>query len=431
MSMTADAPPSAEIATENLGVRFYRRDPSRVVVAFASAGARKTDGFAEEFRSSFWPTGVSLIFVTDRRTKWFNFADTENVFRSIASWTSEFAHVGAYGESMGGSAAILFSDHARVDRVAALAPQYSILPPFVNFDFRYAHVHRMLDHISAEDFSVSPVKDRSIVVYGNTSWEDHLHASMFRVAGFPVLNLDGAGHEIGEYLKTAFDSNMLRPFVDLFCDFSRPWTPKTLRDAAAVGWTEEALKPSCRFAQTMRDTADLRRGLESPVEVQASRWPLVSENKTADQSSICEWSIGVTTQDDARRALNGVISAQGSFHTGHDPRAWWSVDLGEDHDICEVRLFNRLEHVDIARRNANFRLDSSRDGTTWEPMLVKRDFTSFGGADGRPFVHLPDPPRRLRHLRVQRLLPGVLHLNQVQLFGTRSGLPGQTADAPV
>lgn len=117
---------------------------------------------------------------------------------------------------------------------------------------------------------------------------------------------------------------------------------------------------------------------------------------------------------EASGANSPDLASDAGFHTGEEQDPWWRVDLGADHVIDAVVLVNRLRK---AERLKSFAIQGSRDGTTW----VTRH-TSPGG-------HLvstdPEAPWRqefadpfvARHIRLQMLGRGILHLRRVQVFG--------------
>ncbi len=419
-SVDAPSPIPTDLETTGLTVRFYARDPDRIVVVFASAGARRINGFAEEFRGSFWPTGASMMFVTDKAARWYNHPDTERVFRHVADIAAGYRHVAAIGESLGACGAILFTNYAaNVDRVVALAPQYSVTPPFIRFDDRYRHIGETITDWFFNDFSRCPVKDKVVMIYGNSLWRDYLHRAMYLAAGFGVLLIEDAPHEIAAHLKSAYPANQLRRLADLLCDFSQPFSAATLRAGLPVAWTDQILLPS---ALPVPDPA----GVRATKAEQAAQpvlppvlWPLISSGKPATQSSISQWSWGRTVEADAMRALDGDIAAAYNFHTDSEVAPWWMIDLLDPHQVCQIRIFNRIDNPHVARRCLNFSLRTSMDGVAWTEVLRKDDSVYFGGADGQPFIHTPVEPWRCRFVRIVLIGEGFLHLNQVQIFGVR------------
>ena len=146
-------------------------------------------------------------------------------------------------------------------------------------------------------------------------------------------------------------------------------------------------------------------------------WPNVAKGKQADQSSICAYSRGATTSEDAAGALAGTPDGGCGFHTEDEDRPWWSVDLAADHLIHEVRIYNRFDGAAIAARLRNFDVSASRDGDEWEILHRERGDVVWGGVDGHPFsLSLPDGVL-CRFLRIGLAGRGILHLDHVEIFG--------------
>jgi FkbH-like protein len=417
MAATPPAPP-IEIETGNLAVRYYPRDPARLIIAFASAGARRVNGFSEEWHGSFQPTGASLMFVTDKHNNWYNYLETGEVFRQMAAIAASHPHVGVVGESMGGSGAILFTNYAQnIARVLAFTPQYSIFPPFVKFDSRYDYIFQRITAPQFVDYAQSPIKPNILLVYGNTVWRDYIHHGMFETAGFQTLTLDHAKHEMAAYIKSAHGNATLRRIAGLFADFTQPFSKAVLQAALVLPWSDVKLReehgPSAEFSGFAVFTCNVN----NPVPLVPSEWPLLSQGKPATQSSLSEWSLGDSLEGDAAGAVSGEISARASFHTQSEDGAWWAVDLLLPCQVFEIRLFNRLEQYPIARRGYRFKIEGRLPGAAWQTLAVKDDDGYVGGVDGRPYrAVLPSGPL-CQEIRVSLLGVGFLHLNQVQVFG--------------
>jgi Hydrazine synthase alpha subunit middle domain/F5/8 type C domain len=130
----------------------------------------------------------------------------------------------------------------------------------------------------------------------------------------------------------------------------------------------------------------------------------------------------LTTAEDAAGGCDGVTNGKWGFHTGLDDNPWWQVDLGEVRKISQVRIWNRSDHDDAARRAANFQLLLSDDGGRW---------TGAYRHDGRIFFgyHMPDRSpltvrltnAAARFVRIQ--LPGktFLHLDEVEVIAENGG----------
>ncbi len=132
--------------------------------------------------------------------------------------------------------------------------------------------------------------------------------------------------------------------------------------------------------------------------------------RPAAQSSISPWS----KADDARFAVNGERTGRYGFHTGHEPEAWWRVDLEAARPVRYVVLWNR---EDAGRERArHLEIAFSLDGETWE-VVANTGPEPFGGLRSMaPFV-LGCDDRPARFVRIRRTTPGVLHLDEVEVYG--------------
>lgn len=150
----------------------------------------------------------------------------------------------------------------------------------------------------------------------------------------------------------------------------------------------------------------------------AARWEervredwLVSERLRADARADERPSTG----DDAAGGVDGVKSGEWGFHTARTESPWWQVDLGSRQEIFRVVLWNRRESADRVRR---LQLLVSDDGKDWR-MLYRHDDSVFGGgSDHRP-LDLFLEPVRARWLRVRVPGENFLHLDEIEVFGTR------------
>jgi GR25 family glycosyltransferase involved in LPS biosynthesis len=137
--------------------------------------------------------------------------------------------------------------------------------------------------------------------------------------------------------------------------------------------------------------------------------------KSCTQSSVSQWSRSQIPSEDAGNAVNGRITGDYAFHTNEEFRPWWMVDLGGFALVSEIILFNRL-HPYAARAN-NLSLWGSLNGRSWMLLHERAASTPFGGAEGSPLrIEFPEK-RPLRFLRVELLGSGILHLDEVQVFG--------------
>jgi len=137
---------------------------------------------------------------------------------------------------------------------------------------------------------------------------------------------------------------------------------------------------------------------------------LISRHKPA---TLCALAPGThrTSLQAAAGAVNGVIDGTAKFHTPEQANPWWQVDLGGIATIREIRVHNVTGPE--AARLANFLLAVSIDGTVWVELMRKADGVPVQGA----FVWNGPGTAWARFVRVMMVGPGVLSLDQVEVFG--------------
>jgi hypothetical protein len=153
--------------------------------------------------------------------------------------------------------------------------------------------------------------------------------------------------------------------------------------------------------------------------------PNVALNKSADQSSISEWSLGATTKQDAGGAVDGNITGQFSFHTALETDPWWEVDLEDTFLVSEIWIHNRVDRVDTKRRFQSFKIDALNEKGIWTRLYTGVDPVEVGGRDGYPFVLKLSPAVLARVVRITLLGYSFLHLDEVEVFG----MPKNTVSA--
>jgi len=141
--------------------------------------------------------------------------------------------------------------------------------------------------------------------------------------------------------------------------------------------------------------------------------------KRATQSSVCQWSLEATPEDDASRVVSGHFTGSYNCHTGLDLSPWWRVDLQNIHQISEVRIYNRVCHTgEIVARLNRLELQISDDDRTWRTVFRKDTRTILRGPTGmNPFVWYPEAQISGRYVRIQLIDREYLHLEQVQIYG--------------
>ena len=140
----------------------------------------------------------------------------------------------------------------------------------------------------------------------------------------------------------------------------------------------------------------------------------IARGKPATQSSVSALSRNPAPRDDAGGAVNGLVTGTYGFHTGHDDPPWWMVDLEACHHIGEIWIFNRLD-TDTTLQHV--RLYLSVNGRDWTLSVDHRSDGNYGGAWGEPLMVTFGAETMARFVRIELGNPGVLHLDQVKIFG--------------
>jgi hypothetical protein len=162
---------------------------------------------------------------------------------------------------------------------------------------------------------------------------------------------------------------------------------------------------------------DYWRGLHGaiPAVIASPPGANLAVGKPARQSSVSPWSLHPSAELDAAGAVSGKLTGRYQFHTGEDDDPWWQVDLGRREQICEIRVFNRLDVGAFRARHLSLSL--SDDGLAWREIFRKMDDAIFGGVDGAPLRWLAISPVVGRFLRIALIGRGILHLDQVEVYG--------------
>ncbi|MBX3746862.1 MAG: discoidin domain-containing protein [Verrucomicrobiae bacterium] len=129
-----------------------------------------------------------------------------------------------------------------------------------------------------------------------------------------------------------------------------------------------------------------------------------------------------TPPDDAAGGCDGITTGGYGFHTDLDDTPWWQVDLGQIEPIRDVRLWNRTDSEDMARRAARFQILLSHDGTTWTSHYQHPDrlFYGYRMPDRSPLV-IPLTNALARFVRIQLPERTFLHLDEIEIHGARRG----------
>ncbi len=120
----------------------------------------------------------------------------------------------------------------------------------------------------------------------------------------------------------------------------------------------------------------------------------------------------VTPEQDAAGACDSVKDGQWGFHTAHEDRPWWQIDLGQSYEFDRLRVYNR---TDFAPRAARLTVLVSHDGAEFRQVYQHDGRVFFGHQDGKP-LEIRLRGTSARFIRLQ--LPGTdyFHLDEVEVY---------------
>jgi len=156
----------------------------------------------------------------------------------------------------------------------------------------------------------------------------------------------------------------------------------------------------------------LRSEAERRIGTAAAMCFEIARNMPATQSTVCEWSRGLTAATDAVGALSGQLTGHFGFHTDYEEDPWWCVDLQLVCPVRAIQIYNRREH---ALRAKSITVFGSTDLVSWTSFYEQSDPSIFG-EDGKPLRIEFGRPTLTRFVRIQLREKQSLHLDQVEIY---------------
>jgi hypothetical protein len=132
--------------------------------------------------------------------------------------------------------------------------------------------------------------------------------------------------------------------------------------------------------------------------------------RPAWQSSTSPRSRKRSLRREAEGGNDGDRESRFGCLTAQQEHPWWAVDLGGEHAIAQVRLFNRPL---AEQRLRHFVIETSPDFLHWTTVFA-HDGADAGLLRARPIEIAFTPAIMARYLRVRLPRRGVLHLNEVE-----------------
>jgi hypothetical protein len=114
---------------------------------------------------------------------------------------------------------------------------------------------------------------------------------------------------------------------------------------------------------------------------------------------------------------NGMRTGTYGFHTNHEMRPWWIVDLLKPFRVAAIHIYNRRDDPAVSGRANQLDVLGSADGVNWNTLWSNPGQASFG-LDGAPLVVTPPSYLHCRFVLLRLREIGCLHLDEVEVYGS-------------
>lgn len=176
--------PAAPYFTDHpLYLSYLPGREDRLVISFSGIGQTEDEVPAVEVaRLAGWQGENHALFVSDASRSWMNYPGlVENLVRSVEKLVAEIkpSRIVALGNSMGGTAALIFASLFKVDAVLAIVPQFSVNPAIMPRETRWAeYASRITDWRFPQVPDLAGMTTDVMILYGSVTRE-MMHAKRF------------------------------------------------------------------------------------------------------------------------------------------------------------------------------------------------------------------------------------------------------------
>ena len=197
---------------EHIRVIFLKGSSDTLVISFGDLISR-AKGMSINAEKSLIKYQYNVIGIMPKQKSWFPKSSMLQMQQQIQPILQQFNEIVGYGGSMGGYAAIKYSNLLNMQKVVAFVPQYSIDPDVVD-DRRYAEFFDVSIHqemqIQADEVDASR---EYIIVYDPYFAQDQEHFLKIKplLPHLHVIHLPFTGHEA---LSVLASSQLLHDFVE-------------------------------------------------------------------------------------------------------------------------------------------------------------------------------------------------------------------------
>ena len=197
---------------EHIRAIFLPGNSNTLVLSFGDLITRAS-GLSINAEKSLIKYQYNVIGVMPKQKSWFPQASMIELAKAISPILEGFKNIVGYGGSMGGYAAIKYSNLLNMNRVIAFVPQYSIDPEHVE-DRRYAE---FFDSVANKDMEIQPqdvdAAREYVIVYDPYFSIDREHYLKIKelLPSLHTIHLPFTGHEA---LSVLASSSLLHDFIE-------------------------------------------------------------------------------------------------------------------------------------------------------------------------------------------------------------------------
>lgn len=197
---------------EHIRAIFLPGDSNTLVLSFGDLITRAS-GLSINAEKSLIKYQYNVIGIMPKQKSWFPQASMIELAKTISPVLQGFKNIVGYGGSMGGYAAIKYSNLLNMNRVIAFVPQYSIDPDHVE-DRRYAE---FFDAVANKDMQIQlqdvDAAREYVIVYDPYFSVDREHYLKIKelLPNLHTIHLPFTGHEA---LSVLASSSLLHDFIE-------------------------------------------------------------------------------------------------------------------------------------------------------------------------------------------------------------------------
>ena len=197
---------------EHIRAIFLQGNSNTLVLSFGDLITRAS-GLSINAEKSLIKYQYNVIGIMPKQKSWFPKASMVEMAKAILPILQRFKNIVGYGGSMGGYAAIKYSNLLNMNRIVAFVPQYSIDPEQVE-DRRYAE---FFDAVANKDMQIQlqdvDASREYIIVYDPYFAVDREHYLKIKelLPSLHTVHLPFTGHEA---LSVLASSSLLHDFIE-------------------------------------------------------------------------------------------------------------------------------------------------------------------------------------------------------------------------